>query len=55
MTGDARDELILWDPESIWIYTQDRPFQGEKVYKPERQPAYNESNYATAYSRPGWE
>ena len=55
LTGDPRDELIVWDLESIWIYTQDKPFTGDKVYKPERQPLYNESNYATAYSRPGWE
>jgi hypothetical protein len=55
LTGDPRDELIVWDLESIWIYTQDRPFKGEKVYKPERQPLYNESNYATAWSWPGWE
>ncbi len=55
ITGDPRDELIVWDIESIWIYTQDKPFEGDKVYKPERQPLYNESNYATAFSRPGWE
>ncbi len=55
ITGDPRDELIVWDLESIWIYTQDKPFTGDKIYKPERQPLYNESNYATAYSRPGWE
>ncbi len=54
MTGDPRDELIVWDTESIWIYTQDKPFKGEKVYKPVRQPLYNESNYATVYSWPGW-
>lgn len=54
ITGDPRDELIVWDLESIWIYTQDRPFQGDEIYEPERQPLYNESNYATAYSRPGW-
>jgi rhamnogalacturonan endolyase len=55
LTGDPRDELIVWDLESIWIYTQDRPFTGDKVYKPVRQPIYNESNYATAWSWPGWE
>ena len=54
ITGDPRDELIVWDTEEIWIYTQDRPFEGEKIYQPERQPLFNESNYATAYSRPGW-
>ncbi|NMC38092.1 MAG: hypothetical protein GYA41_07205 [Bacteroidales bacterium] len=55
LTGDARDELIVWDTESIWIYTQDGPFKGNRVYKPLRPPAYNESNYATMYSWPGWE
>jgi len=54
LTGDPRDELIVWDLESIWIYTQDKPFKGEKIYKPIRQPLYNESNYATVYSWPGW-
>ena len=28
---DPRDELIVWDLVSIWIYTQDRPFTGDKV------------------------
>jgi hypothetical protein len=55
LTGDPRDELIVWDLESIWIYTQGKPLAGDKVYKPERQPLYNESNYATAHSWPGWE
>lgn len=55
LTGDPRDELIVWDTESIWIYTQDRPFKGKRVYKPLRPPAFNESNYATMYSWPGWE
>lgn len=55
LTGDPRDELIVWDLESIWIYTQDQPFTGDQVYEPERQPLYNESNYATAWSWPGWE
>ena len=53
-TGDPRDELIVWDLESIWIYTQDKPFTGAKIYKPDRPPLYNESNYATVYSWPGW-
>jgi len=53
-TGDPRDELIVWDLESIWIYTQDKPFTGAKIYKPDRQPLYNESNYATVCSWPGW-
>ncbi|HAM08814.1 MAG: hypothetical protein A2X05_14920 [Bacteroidetes bacterium GWE2_41_25] len=52
ITGDPRDELIVWDTESIWIYTQDRPFTGSKVYKPVRPSLYNESNYATVFSWP---
>jgi hypothetical protein len=54
LTGDTRDELIVWDLESICIYTQDRPFTGNQVYKPVRPPLYNESNYATSFSWPGW-
>lgn len=54
LTGDPRDELIVWDPESIWIYTQNKPYSGERIYKPVRPPAYNESNYAASYSWPGW-
>jgi len=38
----------------VWIYTQDRPFQGEKIYAPLRSPDYNESNYRTTVSLPGW-
>jgi hypothetical protein len=52
LTGDPRDELIVWDLESICIYTQDQPFTGTKVYKPKRPPLYNESNYATMFSIP---
>ena len=54
LTGDPRDELIVWDLESIYIYTQDKPFAGSKIYKPVRPYLYNESNYATMYSWPGW-
>ncbi len=55
LTGDTRDEVILWDQEHVWIYTQDRPFSGERVYAPVRNPDYNESNYRTVVSLPGWE
>jgi hypothetical protein len=54
VTGDPRDEVILWDQERVWIYTQDRPFRGQRVYAPIRNPDYNESNYRTVVSRPGW-
>jgi rhamnogalacturonan endolyase len=55
LTGDARDEIVLWDQERVWIYTQDRPFTGARIYKPIRNPDYNESNYRTNVSLPGWE
>ncbi len=55
VTGDQRDEIILWDQEEVWIYTQDQPFEGGKIYAPERNPEYNESNYRTTVSLPRWE
>ncbi len=54
VTGDARDEIILWDQEEVWIYTQDRPFVGERIYDPKRNPTYNDSNYRSTVSLPGW-
>ena len=29
LTGDARDEIVVWDQRRVWIYTQDRPFTGD--------------------------
>ena len=54
LTGDARDEVVLWDQERVWIYTQDRPFAGSRIYAPKRNPDYNESNYRINVSLPGW-
>ena len=54
ITGDCRDEVVVWDPKQIWVYTQDdNPRQG-KLYKPERNPLYNYSNYQATVSLPGW-
>jgi hypothetical protein len=54
LTGDCRDEIVVWDPWEIWVYTQsDGPKQG-KLYKPQRSPPYNESNYRATISLPGW-
>jgi rhamnogalacturonan endolyase len=54
ITGDCRDEIVVWDPNEIWIYTQDdNPLQG-KLYKPNRNPLYNYSNYQATVSLPGW-
>jgi len=54
VVGDERDEVILWDQERVWIYTQDRPFAGERIYAPVRNPRYDESNYRTRVSTPRW-
>jgi hypothetical protein len=54
LTGDARDEILLWDTRELWIYTQDRPFAGKRIYAPRRNPDYNESNYRVGVSLPAW-
>ncbi len=54
VTGDERDELIVWDADAVWIYTQDRAFTGPRIYKPIRNPLYNDSNYRATVSLPGW-
>jgi hypothetical protein len=54
LTGDSRDEIVVWDPSEIWIYTQaDNPKPG-RLYKPVRNPLFNTSNYQATVSRPGW-
>ncbi|MPY90815.1 MAG: hypothetical protein GEU99_23245 [Luteitalea sp.] len=55
VTGDARDEIILWDQDRVWIYTQDRPFSGTRLYAPIRNPSSNDSNYRATVSLPRWE
>ncbi len=54
VTGDCRDEVVVWDPHEIWVYTQDdNPKQG-RLYRPRRNPLYNYSNYQATVSLPGW-
>jgi hypothetical protein len=54
LTGDCRDEVVVWDPYEIWIYTQsDNPREG-KLYSPKRNSLSNYSNYQTTVSLPGW-
>jgi len=54
ITGDCRDEIVVWDHNEIWVYTQDdNPKQG-KLYKPQRNALYNYSNYQATVSLPGW-
>ena len=47
--GDARDEIVTWDYNYMYIYTQDDE-QREDVYKPYKYPDYNASNYRGEYS-----
>ncbi|MBN8733263.1 MAG: hypothetical protein J0L64_22200 [Acidobacteria bacterium] len=54
LEGDARDEILVWDQHSIWIYTQDTPFTGTRIYAPRRNPHHNGSNYRATVSMPGW-
>lgn len=55
ITGDARDEIVLWDAHRMYIYTQDRPcLAGEKEYVPIKYPMYNFSNYRGEFSFSNW-
>lgn len=54
LTGDERDEIVVWDTNRVWIYTQDTPFKGSRIYAPVRNPDFNESNYRTTVSLPRW-
>jgi hypothetical protein len=54
LSGDCRDEIVVWDPYEIWIYTQgDNPRSG-RLYRPKRNPLWNASNYQATVSLPGW-
>lgn len=57
LTGDARDEIILWDRKTMYIYTQDCPSPEDErgQYKPEKYPTFNGSNYRGEFSFPHWE
>lgn len=51
LTGDERDELVVWDYQRMYIYTQeDNP--KEQTYHPVKFPAWNASNYRGEYSFP---
>jgi hypothetical protein len=54
-TGDSRDEIMVWDTDGIWIYTQSEEFKGDQIYAPTRPPLYNESNYLPFVSWPAWQ
>lgn len=51
LTGDERDELVVWDYHSMYIYTQeDNP--KPQTYHPVKFPRYNASNYRGEYAYP---
>lgn len=52
LTGDCRDEIVLWDEKRMYIYTQSNEFEGDMVACPEKYPHYNGSNYRGEYSYP---
>lgn len=54
ITGDCRDEVVVWDPHEIWVYTQDDGPRDGRLYQPVRNPQYNTSNYQASVSLPGW-
>ena len=55
LTGDARDEIVLWDEKRMYIYTQDRPAPDtEKEYVPVKYPHWSGSNYRGEFSFPNW-
>lgn len=54
LTGDARDEILVWNNEELWIYTQeDNPRMGN-TYAPHRIPLYNYSVHQMNRSLPQW-
>ncbi len=46
---------MVGDQEGVGYFTQNRPFSGKRIYAPVRNPDYNESNYRTNVSLPGWQ
>ncbi len=52
ITGDCRDEIVVWDPYEIWVYTQDDNPKEGKLYSPKRNSLSNYSNYQTTVSLP---
>ncbi len=54
LTGDARDEIIVWDDKQLWIYTQDDNPRMGNTFAPDRIPLYNYSMHNMNTSSPAW-
>jgi rhamnogalacturonan endolyase len=52
LTGDHRDELIVWDSQEIWIYTQSTSAPNNMKSRPNRNSLSNDSNYRARVSVP---
>jgi len=52
LTGDLRDEIVVWDPDAIWIYTQNDSPKSGNLHPTRRNPLYNYSNYQLTLSIP---
>jgi rhamnogalacturonan endolyase len=52
ITGDGRDEILLWDMQRMYIYTQDRPASVPTAVVPDKYPHYNSSNYRGEFNYP---
>jgi len=53
IAGDCRDEIVVWNPHELWVYTQDNnPVEDKLLYNPVRNPLYNYSNYQATVSEP---
>ena len=50
LTGDCRDEIVVWDEKMMYIYTQDNQTSGQPVDCPDKYPHYNASNYRGEYA-----
>lgn len=57
LTGDERDEIVVWDRQTMYIYTQDGEAKADPRghYRPFKYPEYNGSNYRGEYCFPNWE
>ncbi|MCK4991181.1 MAG: hypothetical protein KAS29_11870, partial [Bacteroidales bacterium] len=54
LTGDARDEILVWNRDELWIYTQDDNPRMGNTYAPRRIPLYNYSMHQMNRSLLQW-
>lgn len=54
ISGDVRDEVVVWNESDLWVYTQDDSPKKGKLYHPVRNQLFNYSNYQVSVSEPGW-